>query len=157
MAEPSAGTERYHVNPDTGQPNKCLDGDTCEIHGVGFAGIKGFCGGFGRRALGPWGEETCVDRNSNGEPCGLAYCALPVCSDAAPVEPGVPPGCWPGGDLRSDPCADGCQGMCGDDCESYCNLLEQACPDEYASVADCESSCAGLTDVAGTVVKDILV
>ena len=34
-----------------------LDGDTCEIHGVGFAGIKGFCGGFGRRALGPWGEE----------------------------------------------------------------------------------------------------
>jgi Icc-related predicted phosphoesterase len=33
-----------------------LDGDTTEIHGVGFAGIKGFCGGFGRRALGPWGE-----------------------------------------------------------------------------------------------------
>ena len=34
-----------------------LDGDSTEIHGVGFAGIKGFCGGFGRRALGPWGEE----------------------------------------------------------------------------------------------------
>jgi Icc-related predicted phosphoesterase len=34
-----------------------LDGETTEIHGVGFAGIKGFCGGFGRRALGPWGEE----------------------------------------------------------------------------------------------------
>jgi Icc-related predicted phosphoesterase len=34
-----------------------LDGDTTEIHGIGFAGIKGFCGGFGRRALGPWGEE----------------------------------------------------------------------------------------------------
>ena len=34
-----------------------LDGDTTEIHGVGFAGVKGFCGGFGRRALGPWGEE----------------------------------------------------------------------------------------------------
>src|SRR5262245_36596991 len=33
-----------------------LDGDTTEILGVGFAGIKGFCGGFGRRALGPWGE-----------------------------------------------------------------------------------------------------
>jgi len=33
-----------------------LDGDTVEIHGVGFAGIKGFAGGFGRRALGPWGE-----------------------------------------------------------------------------------------------------
>lgn len=34
-----------------------LDGDTTEIHGVGFAGIKGFAGGFGRGALGPWGEE----------------------------------------------------------------------------------------------------
>jgi Icc-related predicted phosphoesterase len=34
-----------------------LDGETTEIHGIGFAGIKGFCGGFGRRALGPWGEE----------------------------------------------------------------------------------------------------
>jgi len=35
-----------------------LDGETTEIHGIGFAGVKGFCGGFGRRALGPWGEET---------------------------------------------------------------------------------------------------
>jgi Icc-related predicted phosphoesterase len=34
-----------------------LDGDTTEIHGVGFAGAKGFAGGFGRRALGPWGES----------------------------------------------------------------------------------------------------
>lgn len=34
-----------------------LDGETTEVHGIGFAGIKGFCGGFGRRALGPWGEE----------------------------------------------------------------------------------------------------
>ena len=34
-----------------------LDGETTEIYGVGFAGIKGFAGGFGRRALGPWGEE----------------------------------------------------------------------------------------------------
>ena len=34
-----------------------LDGDTVEIHGIGFAGIKGFAGGFGRRALGPWGEN----------------------------------------------------------------------------------------------------
>jgi Icc-related predicted phosphoesterase len=33
-----------------------LDGGTCEIEGVGFAGVKGFAGGFGRRALGPWGE-----------------------------------------------------------------------------------------------------
>jgi Icc-related predicted phosphoesterase len=35
-----------------------LDGDTTEILGIGFAGIKGFCGGFGRRALGPWGEDV---------------------------------------------------------------------------------------------------
>jgi len=35
-----------------------LDGDTTEIHGVGFAGTKGFAGGFGRGTLGPWGEET---------------------------------------------------------------------------------------------------
>ena len=34
-----------------------LDGEAVEIQGVGFAGAKGFCGGFGRRALGPWGEE----------------------------------------------------------------------------------------------------
>jgi len=34
-----------------------LDGDSCEVQGVGFAGVKGFCGGFGRGALGPWGED----------------------------------------------------------------------------------------------------
>src|SRR6188768_2138908 len=34
-----------------------LDGDAAEVHGVGFAGVKGFCGGFGRGALGPWGED----------------------------------------------------------------------------------------------------
>jgi Icc-related predicted phosphoesterase len=32
-------------------------GDAFEVHGIGFAGVKGFAGGFGRRALGPWGEE----------------------------------------------------------------------------------------------------
>jgi Icc-related predicted phosphoesterase len=35
-----------------------LDGTSFEVYGVGFAGVKGFCGGFGRRALGPWGEEV---------------------------------------------------------------------------------------------------
>ena len=34
-----------------------LDGETTELAGIGFAGIKGFAGGFGRRALGPWGED----------------------------------------------------------------------------------------------------
>jgi Icc-related predicted phosphoesterase len=35
-----------------------LDGETVEIHGIGFAGVKGFAGGFGRGVLGPWGEEA---------------------------------------------------------------------------------------------------
>ena len=35
-----------------------LDGTAVEILGVGFAGIKGFCGGFGARALQPWGEAV---------------------------------------------------------------------------------------------------
>jgi Icc-related predicted phosphoesterase len=35
-----------------------LDGDAVEIQGVGFAGVKGFAGGFGRGALGPWGEQV---------------------------------------------------------------------------------------------------
>ena len=34
-----------------------LDGDAHEVHGVGFAGVKGFGGGFGRRQLGAWGEK----------------------------------------------------------------------------------------------------
>jgi Icc-related predicted phosphoesterase len=37
---------------------RILDGDGCEVHGIGFAGVKGFAGGFGERALGPWGEES---------------------------------------------------------------------------------------------------
>jgi Icc-related predicted phosphoesterase len=35
-----------------------LDGEACEVHGIGFAGAKGFCGGFGKHVLAPWGEET---------------------------------------------------------------------------------------------------
>lgn len=37
---------------------RMLDGDTYEVHGIGFAGIRGFCGGFGRGALGAWGESV---------------------------------------------------------------------------------------------------
>lgn len=40
------GDARVHV----------LDGDAVEIKGVGFAGVKGFVGGFGRYILEPWGE-----------------------------------------------------------------------------------------------------
>lgn len=35
-----------------------LDGDAVELKGVGIAGVKGFCGGFGRHSLEPWGEQT---------------------------------------------------------------------------------------------------
>jgi Icc-related predicted phosphoesterase len=34
-----------------------LDGEAREILGVGFAGVKGFAGGFGERALQSWGEQ----------------------------------------------------------------------------------------------------
>lgn len=40
---------------------RVLDGDATEVAGIGFAGIKGFCGGFGKRALGPWGETIIKD------------------------------------------------------------------------------------------------
>lgn len=35
---------------------RVLDGDTEVFRNVGFAGIKGFAGGFGRYLLEPWGE-----------------------------------------------------------------------------------------------------
>jgi Icc-related predicted phosphoesterase len=35
-----------------------LDGEATEIHEIGFAGAKGFGGGFGRRMLSPWGEPA---------------------------------------------------------------------------------------------------
>ena len=37
---------------------RVLDGDGVEIQGVGFAGVKGFAGGFGARALQSWGENV---------------------------------------------------------------------------------------------------
>jgi uncharacterized protein len=35
-----------------------LDGQATEIEGVGFVGVKGFVGGFGRRMLGSFGEPA---------------------------------------------------------------------------------------------------
>lgn len=37
---------------------RLLDGQSCEIGGVGFVGVKGFAGGFGRRMLGSFGEPA---------------------------------------------------------------------------------------------------
>jgi Icc-related predicted phosphoesterase len=36
---------------------KTLDGEPYERDGVGFAGVKGFCGGFDRGELAPFGEQ----------------------------------------------------------------------------------------------------
>jgi Icc-related predicted phosphoesterase len=35
-----------------------LDGESCVVEGIGFAGVKGFAGGFGRGTLGAWGEAA---------------------------------------------------------------------------------------------------
>jgi Icc-related predicted phosphoesterase len=35
-----------------------LDGDAVEVRGIGFAGARGFAGGFGRGTLGAWGEKA---------------------------------------------------------------------------------------------------
>ena len=54
--EAGKGDEIRQILIDAGV--NVLDGDTCEVHGIGFAGVKGFCGGFGRGVLGPWGEDA---------------------------------------------------------------------------------------------------
>jgi Icc-related predicted phosphoesterase len=53
-----AGEEKEVAKILTDAGVRVLDGDTYEIHGVGFAGVRGFCGGFGRGALGAWGESV---------------------------------------------------------------------------------------------------
>src|SRR5205809_470401 len=52
--ESGKGDEVRKIVADAGVT--VLDGDACELKGVGIAGVKGFGGGFGQRALGPWGE-----------------------------------------------------------------------------------------------------
>ena len=37
---------------------RLLDGQATEVDGVGFVGVKGFAGGFGRRMLGSFGEPA---------------------------------------------------------------------------------------------------
>lgn len=37
---------------------RVLDGEAYETDGIGFAGVKGFAGGFGRGVLGAWGEPA---------------------------------------------------------------------------------------------------
>lgn len=45
-----------HILSDAGVV--ILDGDAVELYGVGFVGVKGFGGGFGRHMLEPWGEPA---------------------------------------------------------------------------------------------------
>ena len=52
--ESGKGDEVRQIVTDAGVV--VLDGDAYETHGIGIAGVKGFGGGFGPRALGPWGE-----------------------------------------------------------------------------------------------------
>jgi Icc-related predicted phosphoesterase len=52
--EAGKGDEVRQILADAGV--SILDGDACELQGIGIAGVKGFGGGFGQRALGPWGE-----------------------------------------------------------------------------------------------------
>ena len=54
--ESGASVEISQVLSEAGV--RLLDGETVEVHGIGFAGVKGFAGGFGRGALGPWGEDA---------------------------------------------------------------------------------------------------
>lgn len=54
--EANAGAEVTRILADVGV--QILDGDALEVLGVGFAGAKGFVGGYGRGTLGPWGEPA---------------------------------------------------------------------------------------------------
>jgi Icc-related predicted phosphoesterase len=59
------GNHDFHSNADGAVARilseagvQVLDGDAVEVCGIGFAGVKGFVGGYGRGTLGPWGEPT---------------------------------------------------------------------------------------------------
>lgn len=54
--ECGAHEEVVRILRDAGM--KVLDGQSVEIDGVGFVGVKGFAGGFGRRMLGSFGEPA---------------------------------------------------------------------------------------------------
>ncbi|MCC6213594.1 MAG: hypothetical protein IT376_01910 [Polyangiaceae bacterium] len=89
-------------------------------------------------------EQTCLatcallDPGDPLEPAGnTVACRLKSAKDARAFEPELNcPRAGPGG-----------AGFCGDDCASYCSLLESACPEEAARYQDCPTKCAaGLRD-----------
>jgi hypothetical protein len=46
---------------------RVLDGSSFQLNGVGFAGVKGFCGGFGDRVVQPFGERLIKDFVESGK------------------------------------------------------------------------------------------
>ncbi len=54
--EYECGQQKEVADILSGQGVTVLDGTATVVKGIGFAGVKGFCGGFGERALQPWGE-----------------------------------------------------------------------------------------------------
>src|SRR6266849_6649631 len=69
-----SGLEQELMGMMTAEGIKVLDGSTYERDGVGFAGTKGFVGGFGRGALTAFGEPevksfvgAAIDETVNGE------------------------------------------------------------------------------------------
>ena len=91
-SSPATPTEIAAILTDAGI--RVLDGDGVEIQGVGFAGVKGFAGGFGARALQSWGEDV--------------HEALRPRSGGRGAEAGGGPGATLDGAARRDPalCAD---------------------------------------------------
>lgn len=54
--ESGHASEVRHILADAGLI--ILDGEACEVRGIGFAGVKGFGGGFGRGTLSAFGEPA---------------------------------------------------------------------------------------------------
>jgi Icc-related predicted phosphoesterase len=53
-----SGTPEVVIEMLTHAGVRVLDGEACEVEGVGIAGAKGCAGGFGRGSLGAWGEPA---------------------------------------------------------------------------------------------------
>lgn len=100
--ESGKGDEVAQILGDAGLT--ILDGDSCELAGVGVAGVKGFGGGFGKYALGPWGEtiikqfvreavdealklEAALARLKTGQPIALLhYSPVQATVEGEPLE-----------------------------------------------------------------------
>jgi hypothetical protein len=49
----------------------------------------------------------------------------------------------------------GGDGICGTNCEAYCELLDETCPKEFAEIDDCPEICKGIPDLrAGSLLAE---